>query len=81
MGNNPILKSDPLGDTTIVDNFGKIIRQVGKDNLVYLEKNTQSRKIGELGRTIEANEIYKTLLDNKVRKSSLWSRRQGCGFP
>jgi RHS repeat-associated protein len=66
MGNNPILKSDPLGDTTIVDKVGKIIRQAGKDNLVYLEKNGQSRKIGEIGGKIDANEIYKNLLDNHI---------------
>jgi RHS repeat-associated protein len=34
MGNNPMRYSDPMGDTTIVNNRGTILKQYGKDNSV-----------------------------------------------
>jgi RHS repeat-associated protein len=66
MGNNPILKNDPLGDTTIVDRRGYIVKQYGKDNLVFLQKGKKLIGIGELGKTINANKIYKNLLTKNI---------------
>jgi RHS repeat-associated protein len=66
MDNNPILKNDPLGDTTIVDKRGYITKQYGSDNLVFLQKGKKLVGIGELGKTIDASRIFKNLLNKNI---------------
>ncbi|HMH33658.1 MAG TPA: polymorphic toxin type 44 domain-containing protein, partial [Puia sp.] len=66
MRDDPILINDPLGDTTIVDKTGYITSQHGKDNLVFLQKGKKLINIGELGKTINANKIFKNLLAKNI---------------
>ena len=66
MNNNPILFNDPLGDTIIVDKRGNVVKQYGKDNLVFLQKGKKLVGIGELGKSIDANKIFKNLLNKNI---------------
>jgi hypothetical protein len=67
MGNNPILKKDPLGDTIIVDKYGNVQKQYGKDNLVFLQKGKNLIQIGELGKSIDGSKIFKNLLNKNIK--------------
>lgn len=69
MGNNPILKNDPLGDTTVVDKYGYITKQYGKDNLVFLQKGKKLTQIGELGKSIDGSKIFKNLLNSHMSRA------------
>lgn len=62
MDNNPILKNDPLGDTTIVDKYGNITKVYGSSNLVFMQTGKKLKPIGEIGGKIDANEIMTNLL-------------------
>ena len=66
MDNNPILKNDPLGDTTIVNKYGTVTKQYGKDNLVFLQKGKKLIGIGEIGGKIDASKIFKNLLNKNI---------------
>ncbi len=66
MNDNPVLINDPLGDTIIVDKRGYVVNQYGKDNLVFLQKGKKLVSIGELGKTINANKIFKNLLNKNI---------------
>jgi RHS repeat-associated protein len=66
MNNNPILFNDPLGDTIIVDKRGNVVKQYGKDNLVFLQKGKKLTQIGELGKSINASKIFKNLLNKNI---------------
>ncbi|RFM27218.1 hypothetical protein DXN05_16830 [Deminuibacter soli] len=69
MGNDPILFNDPLGDTIIVDKRGYVVQKYGKDNLVFLQKGKKLTRIGELGKTIDANKIFKNLLNSNIKEA------------
>ena len=69
MGNNPILINDPLGDTTIVNRRGYVTKQYGSDNLIFLQKGKKLIGIGEFGKTINANKIFKNLLKANVAQA------------
>jgi RHS repeat-associated protein len=73
--NNPILFIDPKGDTIIVNNQGYINRNDKTDNFVYMQgKNGKLTSIGELGKTINANTIYKNLLKANMKTANgIWS--------
>lgn len=62
MDNNPIIKNDPLGDTTFVNKYGTVVRTNGTDNLVYQQTKKGDKFIGELGKTIDTRDITKNLL-------------------
>lgn len=66
MSNNPIRNNDPLGDTIIVNRRGYIVKQYGIDNLVFLQKGKKLTQIGELGKTINANKIFKNFLNANI---------------
>ncbi len=66
MNNNPISFNDPLGDTIILDNRGYVITQYGKDNIVFLQNGKKLTQIGELGRSIDGNKIFKNLLNKNI---------------
>jgi RHS repeat-associated protein len=66
MDNNPIRYSDFLGDTIIVDKKGYVIKQYGDDNLVFLQRGKKLKGIGELGKTINANKIFKNFLNSNI---------------
>jgi RHS repeat-associated protein len=64
MSNNPILFSDPLGDSSIVDNYGNVIRydRKDKDLRVFMKDGDKLTQIGELGKHINAEKIIQNLL-------------------
>jgi RHS repeat-associated protein len=63
MNNNAIRFNDPLGDTTIVNNFGVIISQYGTDNLVFQQGNKGVlTMIGEIGKKINLSNILPNIL-------------------
>ncbi|RFM32358.1 hypothetical protein DXN04_21970 [Chitinophaga silvisoli] len=66
--NGPIWVIDPLGDTTIVNNTGMIISNDKIGNSVYVHhfKDNTNSYIGEIGGKIDANEIFKNLLDENI---------------
>jgi RHS repeat-associated protein len=66
MNNNPISFNDPLGDTIIVDKRGNVVKQYGTDNLVFLQKGKKLSQIGELGKSIDGNKIFKNLLNKNI---------------
>ena len=72
-GNNPIKYIDINGDSIIVDNYGNIIGQNGKDKNVYLysKKSNKYSKIGVLGGTIDVQKI----LPNALRKNASEARK------
>ena len=71
--NNPIRYIDINGDSIIVDNYGNIIGQNGKDKNVYLysKKSNKYSKIGVLGGTIDVQKI----LPNALRKNASEARK------
>jgi len=62
MGNNPISFNDPLGDTTVVDRKGNVVKQYGSDNLIFLQKGKKLKQIGEFGKSVYGNKIIKNML-------------------
>ncbi len=63
MKNNPISYTDPLGDTTVVNNFGVIINQYGGENIIYQQGNKgKLTQIGEFGKSINLNGILGNIL-------------------
>jgi hypothetical protein len=76
MGNNPFLKNDPLGDTTIVNKYGDVIKQYGNDKSVFLQKGKKLESIGQIGGKIKGDVIIKNLLNRNgeiAKKLSLGS--------
>ena len=75
VANNPILYIDPKGDTIMVNNQGYINRNDKTDNFVYMQgKNGKLTSIGELGKKINANTIYKNLLKANMKTANgIWS--------
>jgi len=74
---NPIWFSDPLGDTTFVNNKGGIIdaqRKDGElvDNFVYSRIDGVDKSIGELGGEIDVSDIFSNMMkDNKEEAKEL----------
>ena len=69
--NNPVMYIDENGDSIIVDNYGNIMRQNGKDNNVFLfsaDKNNYT-KIGVLGGTINVQEILPNIFDKNAAEA------------
>ncbi len=68
MNNNPIRNIDPLGDTTIVNNRGAILKQYGGDNIIYQQgKKGQLTQIGEFGKSVNLSGILPNVMkDNKA---------------
>jgi hypothetical protein len=66
---NPILLADPHGDTVIVNSSGAIISNNNIGTAVYVHHYAQNtdRFIGNLGGTIDADEIIGNLLDKNVK--------------
>ncbi|MCE6992282.1 RHS repeat-associated core domain-containing protein [Dyadobacter sp. CY323] len=67
MNNNPVRFSDPLGDTTIVNNRGVVQKQYGGDNIIYQQgrKGTLTQ-IGEFGKSVDISGILPNVMkDNK----------------
>ena len=70
MGNNPILYSDPLGDTIRINQNGYIVSNDNSDYLVYLGDTF----IGELGQDVDATEFYKNLLETNAQTADdIWN--------
>lgn len=68
MNNNPVRYTDPLGDTIVVNKIGYVVNDSKKDHLVFMQDNKGSlTKIGELGKKIDTNQIYKNLLRKNMR--------------
>ncbi len=63
-GNNPILYSDPKGDSIFVNNTGDIIRDTKSDNMVFLQEGRNISYIGSVGKgqTIDVSKIMPNLL-------------------
>jgi len=69
--NNPVMYIDENGDSIIVDIYGNIMRQNGKDNNVFLfsaDKNNYT-KIGVLGGTINVQEILPNIFDKNAAEA------------
>lgn len=63
-----MLYIDPKGDTIVVNRKGYVTRNDKTDNLVYMQgKKGKMTSIGELGKTINANSIYKNLLKDNMK--------------
>jgi RHS repeat-associated protein len=73
MNNNPVRYTDPLGDTTIVNNRGTILKQYGGDNIIYQQgRKGKLTQIGEFGKSINLNGIMGNVLsDNKAIAKTL----------
>ena len=75
--NNPISYTDPLGDTTVVNNYGVMIHQYGNDNFIFQQGNNgKLTQIGEFGKSINLNGILPNILkDNRkeAKKMGAWS--------
>ena len=74
--NNPFWFKDPFGDTLIVNNRGDILSNDKKDNVVMVHHfiDNSNHSIGELGKVIDVNEIYKNLLASHAKEAkSLWN--------
>ncbi|SDH43187.1 polymorphic toxin type 44 domain-containing protein [Chitinophaga filiformis] len=78
---NPILLADPRGDTVIVNSFGAIISNDDIGTAVYVHHYTDNtnRFIGNLGGTIDANEIMGNLLDKNVKDMRSMMKIPGYG--
>jgi len=65
MGNNPILRNDPLGDSSVYDNQGNTIYydKKDKDLRVFMKDGNELVNIGQLGGEIKANRM----LGNKLK--------------
>ena len=67
---NPIWHSDPLLDTIIVNNKGGITRNDKTDKLVFMaDKNGKLTSLGELGKKVDANTIYKNLAKDNAKEA------------
>jgi hypothetical protein len=72
--NNPVNYIDPHGDTIVVNNTGYIMRNDNTDNFVYMSNKGQNMYLGELGGTININEIYTNLLGKSSSEAkSIWN--------
>ena len=72
-GGNPIGNIDINGDSIVVNGTGKILYNDNKDGNVYLCKNGKAKYIGELGKTIDINDIYSQLLQNNADEAKeIW---------
>jgi hypothetical protein len=70
MRNNPIRYLDPLGDTVFVNKYGYILRNDKKDNFVFMQGDKgKLTSLGELGKKINVNEIYKNLLAQNMKEA------------
>ena len=72
MMNNPIRYTDPLGDTTVVNNYGMILKQYGGNNIVYQQgKKGKLTNIGSFGKSINLTNILPNILkrNQNVAKS------------
>jgi hypothetical protein len=67
MNNNPVRFTDPLGDTTIVNNRGIVQKQYGGDNIIYQQRRQgKIAQIGEFGKSIDLSKILPNIIkDNK----------------
>jgi len=67
MNNNPIRYTDPMGDTTIVNNRGVVQKQYGGDNFIYQQgRKGKLTQIGEFGKSIDLSKILPNIMkDNK----------------
>lgn len=67
MNNNPVRYTDPLGDTTIVNNRGVVQKQYGGDNIIYLQgRKEKLTQIGEFKKSIDLSKILPNIMkDNK----------------
>lgn len=68
---NPVLNSDPKGDTIIVNNRGFISRNDNTDKLVFAMKKGKLTQIGELGKTIDINGIYENIVADNAKKAKI----------
>jgi hypothetical protein len=60
--------SDPLGDTTEVNNMGEILKQYGGYNIIYQQGSKgKLTQIGEFGKSINLNGILGNILKNNQR--------------
>ena len=67
--NNPLIYTDPNGDTVVVNNIGYIIRNDKTDNLVYMQNGKSFTQIGELGGTIDINIPFSNLLNKDLKEA------------
>lgn len=68
MKNNPIRYSDPLGDTTVVNNKGVVLKQYGGNNIIYQQgRKGKLTQIGEFGKSVNLSGILPNIMkDNKA---------------
>ena len=59
---NPILFSDPMGDSIFTNKYGDITRNDRTDNMVFLQEGEKIQKIGALGERINITGIMPNLL-------------------
>ena len=71
---NPILNSDVLGDTIVVDKKGYITRNDKTDNLVFTMQKGKYTQIGEVGKSIDIDIIYTNLLKVNIKKARSMTR-------
>jgi hypothetical protein len=77
MRNNPVSFNDPLGDTTIVNKMGNIIKQYGADQLVFLQQGKKLKAIGAIGKKIDISDILPNILENNRGLASFFKTYGG----
>ena len=72
--NNPVVFSDPQGDSIIVNKFGQVVDSKGHDMSVYFKsEDNKYILLGELGGEVNIDYIYSNLLERNERKAGLRS--------
>jgi hypothetical protein len=66
-GLNPIQFADPLGDSIFVNNRGYILRNDHTDKMVFINWNNKPVKLGEIGKVINAEFIFKNLMESNIK--------------
>ena len=71
LGNNPIWKTDILGDSSVFDNKGNKLYydKKDKDLRVFMKDGDKLKQIGELGKNVDLNKILGNILKDNMNEA------------